>query len=117
MLTQRNELIRALLENGWQVIETEESDLDWWADEILVIESVWSPKGTRGYLTFLVDPMHDGLRKKRESVWAVAVSTERLADQHSAGSRAELSLGHNWKQRLPEFVRRVNSLRQNGAAV
>ena len=116
-MTQRNALVRMLAENGWRFIAREESDLDWWADEILVIESDWAPNGLRGYLTFLVDPMHDGLREKEEFVWAVSASAERPVDHAAAKTGILLSLGRRWKQRLPEFVRQVNSLRQTGATI
>lgn len=116
MLTQRNELIRVLSENGWQVVETLDADLDWWADEILIIESVWAPQGLHGYLTFLVDPNWNNHRKKGEHVWSVALSTE-FPDSRSANSGPQLWLGQGWKQRLPEFIPQVNALREKDAAV
>ena len=42
MHTQREELLSQLSEHGWRVTQ-EESELEWWADEMWQLESVWSP--------------------------------------------------------------------------
>jgi hypothetical protein len=55
MQAQRTELLTLLSENGWRA-EKIEKDPEWWADEIRQLESVWSPIGSRAYVTFLVNP-------------------------------------------------------------
>src|SRR6185295_12602661 len=60
--------------HGWKVVSTDEAPTDWWADTIVTLESTWSPRGAPLVLLFLVDPLHDGPRKPREHVWAIAAS-------------------------------------------
>jgi hypothetical protein len=111
MLTQRAELAKQLPENGWQVLLVEDSGLEWWADEIWLIESLWSPQGFRLYLTFLVDPMADSQRAKGQSVWAVGTSTERPTNRGSAEGKPLLSLGYGWRSHLAEFFTGLAGLR------
>ena len=111
MFTQRGELAKQLPENGWQVLVVEDSGLEWWADEIWLIESVWSPRGCCLYLTFLVDPMADSQRAKGQSVWAVGTSAERPLGRGSAEGKPLLSLGHGWRSHLAEFFAGLAGLR------
>jgi hypothetical protein len=111
MLTQRAELAKQLHENGWQVLAVEDSGLDWWADEIWLIESLWSPRGFRLYLTFLVDPMADSQRAKGQGVWAVGTSTVRPVGRGSAEGKPLLSLGGGWRSHLAEFFAGLSVLR------
>jgi hypothetical protein len=115
MLTQRTELAAQLPEHGWQVIGVEDSGLEWWADEIWLIESLWSPKGFRLYLTFLVDPMADGQRAEGQNVWAVGTSIERPVDRVSAQGKPLLSLGHGWRSHLTEFFAGLSGPRCDAA--
>ena len=52
-------------------------DLEWWADEVWKLKSTWSPEGVVVYLTFLVDPQHEGNRKK-ERLYGVLVVQKHL---------------------------------------
>ena len=113
MITQRTEILKQLPLNGWQVLSVEDSSLEWWADEIWLIESLWSPKGISLYLTFLVDPMADSRRAKGHEVWAVGTSIERLHDRVSAEGEPLLSLGHGWRSRLDEFFVGLAGLRNH----
>lgn len=111
MLTQRTELAARLPENGWRVLAVEESGLEWWADEVWLLESLWSPKGVRLHLTFLVDPMADARRAKGQSVWAVGTSIERPVDRASAEGKPLLSLGRGWGSQMAEFFDGLSALR------
>jgi hypothetical protein len=113
MFTQREELAKQLPENGWQVLAVEDSGLEWWADEIWLIESLWSPKGFRLYLTFLVDPIADGQRAKGQNVWAVGTSIGRPVDRGNAQGKPLLSLGHGWRAHLAEFFACLAALRDH----
>ena len=42
--------------NGWKIIELEKVELDWWANEMWRLESVWSPIGKTAFVTFLLEP-------------------------------------------------------------
>jgi len=118
MQTQRAEILSQLGEHGWFVVG-EESNLEWWADEIWQVESLWSPVGMRAYISFLVDPMADRTRKKGEEVWAVVVSPMKPVDRLSAEREFTLSLGQSWKERMPEFFGHLSRMRDqsidNGA--
>lgn len=108
--TQRARIIDALLMRGWEIDGTE--DGEWWADELVILRSTWSPTGARLVITFLVDPQHDGPRKKGERVWAI-VASKQPADARPTAERSGplLSLGTGWEARLGEFLDAVEKLR------
>lgn len=109
MHTQRTELLNLLPAHGWRLAGLEEN-LEWWADEMWRLESAWSPVGTPAYVTFLVDPMFEGSRKKGEAVWAVMASPDRPISRLQ-DSELTMSLGQDWKKRLPDFFQQLSSLR------
>ena len=110
MQAQRTELLNQLPAHGWRAACLEEN-LDWWADEMWLLESVWTPVGTRAYITFLVDPMFDGNRGKGEAVWAVGASHAKPMSRLQAENEFTLSLGQGWKNRLPGLFDHLSSLR------
>ena len=110
MQAQRTELLKQLPEHGWRVSGAEEN-LEWWADEMWLLESVWSPVGCRAYVTFLVDPLFDWERKKGEAVWAVMASPGRPESRLQVEGEFTLSLGQGWKNRLPAFFAHLSGLR------
>ncbi|MDP9315634.1 MAG: hypothetical protein M3R24_33030 [Chloroflexota bacterium] len=99
------ELVEQLAEHGWQIRAIEAADLDWWADEMWVLESVWSPVGERAYLTFLVDPQDTML------VWAIAASRQRPQSRPDAQQGPLIRVRHVWKQELPAFLQALARLR------
>ena len=107
--TQRSRILEALGARGWEVAAS--VDGDWWADEVLVMRSIWSPIGASFVLTFLVDPQHDGPRKKGENVWAVAASKQPRTDRTSEHAGPLLSLGRGWETGLGDFLHAVDTLR------
>ena len=110
MQAQRTELLSQLPAQGWRVKGAEEN-LEWWADEMWLLESVWSPVGSRAYVTFLVDPQFDGDRKKGEAVWAVMASPAKPSSRLNVEGEFTLSLGQGWKKRLPDFFKQLPTLR------
>jgi hypothetical protein len=112
MTTHQKELLAHLQEAGWELIRTDEPH-DWWADEIWLIRSTWSPQSAQFYLTFLVDPQLDLHRKRRkhEGVWAAAATIIPPADRRSAEQGYLFSLGHGWAERLPDFISKISNLR------
>ena len=110
MQAQRTELLSRLPEYGWRVTDPDEK-LEWWADEMWLLESVWSPVGSRAYVTFLVDPQFDGERQKGEAVWAVMVSPAKPMSRVQVEGEFTLSLGQGWKKRLPDFFDHLSTLR------
>lgn len=116
MRTQRTELLNRLPEHGWRVAGVEEN-LEWWADEMWLLESVWSPVGSRAYITLLVNPMAAPNRRKGEAVWAVAASSAKPTGRLSAEGGSMLSFGQGWEGRLPEFFDQLSMLRSQNAEV
>jgi hypothetical protein len=110
MQAQRQELFDQLPEHGWRVASQEE-ELEWWADEMWRLESLWSPVGSLTYVTFLVDPMSDRDRKKGDDVWAVMASPFKPMSRLEVEGEFTLSLGQGWKKRLPDFFAHLSRLR------
>jgi hypothetical protein len=113
MKTQRAEILNQLPRHGWRVVPVEDHELEWWADEMLVLESVWSPVGSHAYVTFLVDPQvpHSRTRKKGEAVWAVMASAGKPSAWQSVAQSFTLSFGQGWEQRLGDFFEHLDRLR------
>jgi hypothetical protein len=110
MQAQKAELLNQLPEHGWRVKASEEN-LEWWADEMLVLESEWSPVGSQAYVTFLVDPQFDGDRRKGEAVCAVMASPDKPMSRLEVADKFTLYLGQGWKKTLPDFFAHLSSLR------
>jgi hypothetical protein len=117
MKAQKTELMNQLPKHGWSISEvidneSEWNNLEWWEDEIWVLESVWSPKTSKIYLTFLVDPqapIHG--RKKDEGIWAAQASLKRLNDWKGQEGVIFLGLGKGWEKELPDFLKGIDDLR------
>ena len=99
------ELIALLPEHGWRVVSRTCEMLDWWADEVWTLESVWTPMGVRIFLTFLIDPMDDN------NVWALAASDCVMADRLAAPYGCTIRLRHVWSKRLPAWFEALDKLR------
>lgn len=92
--------------------DSEWPNLEWWADEIWILESIWSPKDCRVYLTFLVDPQSPVQgRKKGEGVWAVKASLKRPGQWMWEEGEVYLTLGQGWHHMLAGFLENVSKLR------
>ena len=110
MEAQRTEILKALPEFGWRVAALEQNP-EWWADEMWQLQSVWSSIQSRAYLTFLVDPMFEGDRKKGEGVWAVMASPSKPDSWIHGEGGFTLTLGRRWKDRLPDLLEHLSKLR------
>jgi len=111
MKTQRDEILRVLTSHGWRSVDHDRSEPGWWADEVVVLESTWAPVGAAAYVTFVVDPMHDGQRAPGEAVWACTATRQRPATRDDLAEQPTLSLGQGWNDRLTTFVDQVNAFR------
>jgi hypothetical protein len=120
MITQRNRIFELLPRYGWEVKSFEDhlrlSASDWFIDELWEIESVWSPKGLRGWVTFVVDPQTPNLieRRKGKGVWAVKAGLKRPTGWGITDDEVGLTLNAGWENRLPEFFSRLSDLRKEG---
>jgi hypothetical protein len=115
MQAQKAELLSQLSERGWCVAGVEEN-LEWWAAEMWRLESVWSPVGSRAYITFLFAPEvpllpYDKTRRRGEVVWAVMASPAQPMSRLQVEGEFTLSLGQGWKNRLPDFFAHLSALR------
>ena len=106
---QKRQLEEELTRNGWKLVSRKLDDFDWWADEQWIIESQWSPRGFRLFLTFLVDGQHEGSRPKGIGVWAIGASQEPPSDQRIDGLEAQLRPG--WDKELPRLPLLVDRVR------
>jgi hypothetical protein len=119
MIAQRNKLIELLPQYGWQVINVEDHPRgstapDWFIDELWEVESVWTPKGFKVWITFLVDPQAPNPieRKKGQSVWAVKAGLRKPPYSRIGDTEIYLPLNAGWEKRLPEFFSRLSDLRK-----
>lgn len=108
MLTQQREIQDKLEQFGWRRVAPPDYTLDWWADEVWLLRSMWSPQEYQIFLTFVVDPQWSGPRAKGQGVRAVAASTGQLEPRGAV----RLILGRGWKERLPAFFADLARLRQ-----
>jgi hypothetical protein len=107
MESQIQSVVGSLAEHGWLVRERQES-MSWWATEVWTLESEWSPRSARAFLTLLVDPMQSGVGR----VWAIGASRRPPVDRSQVWA-AFLSLGHGWQEDLGPFVAAVDALRSD----
>ncbi|MCI0525410.1 MAG: hypothetical protein L0Y75_09130 [Acidobacteria bacterium] len=121
MITQRNRLFELLPRYGWEVINVEDhlrdsTGPDWFIDEFWEIESVWSPKGLKVWITFEVDPLAPNLheRKKGELVWAVKAGLQIPSGSGIGDDEAGLTLNAGWEKWMPEFFSQLSDLRKKG---
>ena len=97
-----------LRHRGWTVVAVERPfEHEWWAAEIWLLRSLWSPTDARLHLVFLTDPMD------ASNVWAVGVSPDRPADRTRVAP--VLRLGHGWADRLPPFLADLSKFRKRRA--
>ena len=110
MTAQQQGLLDALASAGWEPEHTEQL-LEWWADEVWVMRSLWSPQGSHFYITFLVDPQADRQRRRGESVWAAKASASLPQRWQQAEREFTFSLGHGWADGLRNFINDVSGFR------
>jgi hypothetical protein len=117
MKTHKQKLIDHLECYGWDIEFIDEDRCDWWADEIWKLKSHWTPVNTVAYITALVDPQHDGNRKKGESVWAYGLSQKHPESSREAQSEGVLSFGKNFKSEIEEFVDKMQIEKASNKAI
>jgi hypothetical protein len=113
MQAQKTELFEQISSQGWTFAEVEHWELDWWADEMWRLESVWSPIGAIAYLTFLVNPSIEDWqhRKKGEEVWSVEISPEKPESRDTMPGSFVISLNQGWQKEIPRLLKHLSVLR------
>lgn len=96
--------------DGWNVSAMSSGDLEWWADEIWELRSLWSPLGLTAFMIFLVDPMWNGERMKGQGVWAVTICSQLPRDRMEAEKGAMIRV-HASKSEIEKFIEQVDKLR------
>ncbi|HKQ73219.1 MAG TPA: hypothetical protein VJ810_05785 [Blastocatellia bacterium] len=121
MITQRNKLFELLPQYGWEVINIEDQlrgsiGRDWFVDELWEVESIWTPKGLKVWIIFLIDPQTPNLRErvKGQGVWAVKAGLRKPPESRIGDAEVYLSLNVGWEKRLPEFFSHLADLRKQG---
>lgn len=111
MKTPLEKLANSLEEFGWKIERENVVDLEWWADEIWEIKSIWSPEGVTAFITFLVDPQHEGIRNKRQAVWGVSSSPTYPNTLEEARANGVVSLNDISKLKHNDFLQKIEVLR------
>ena len=111
MKTYQQKLEDYLECSGWEISSKDSDHNFWWADDFWLLKSTWSPVGSVACLTFLVDPMFDGLRKAGEAVWAVGSSKYQPIDSNQAKSNSSIVLDKKFKENIEEFLDSLEELR------
>ena len=111
MKTPQQKLRDYLEVDGWDIASARETDLEWWADEIWELRSRWSPEGAKAFVTFLVDPQHEGLRKKGQNVWGVGASAGLPASRAEAERGCISLISISKKRGIESLLERLDQLR------
>jgi hypothetical protein len=117
MNAQRDEILDQLTKHGWDAVPVEAYELEWWADEMWLLTSQWSPVGCQAYLTFVVHPIFAAPdRKKGEGVWEALASGEKPTYMKSTPDGFSLNLRQGWKEGLPELLEHLSGWRNKQRA-
>ena len=98
-------LIKSFENNGWKSMGSIDITQDWWFEDIIMLQSVWSPIGKQIYLTLLIDPMDS----KRKIVWCVSISLS-LPDQENLNWIKQITLNDIKRTDLEGFVKQINKI-------
>ncbi len=117
MNAQRDQILEQLAKHGWDALPVEEDyEREWWADEMWLLISNWSPVGSTAYLTFMVHPIfYSPDRKKGYGVFGAMVSVEKPGRQPLEAS-FEINLNQGWRERLPELLEHLSDWRNKQRA-
>jgi hypothetical protein len=108
------QLLKALIDEGWELIERNEENMFWWCDEYWTIRSIRENWGLELFILFLVDPQWDAPRKKGQGIWAIT-ATEKFPENRSEASQGIALLcmsKRKFDTKLKEFIASVNEYRR-----
>jgi hypothetical protein len=111
----RYKILSELQKHDWELSETIDKDLEWWADEQWYIKSVREHWGLEIYITFLVDPQWSGSRKKGQAIWAIMASSKlpnSWSQEISQITRLSMSKS-KFDSKLEQFIYQLNTFRIN----
>lgn len=122
MNTQKTELLQRLHRNGWDVAvlgdhDPESYTLEWWVDEAWKLTSLWSPRGLKVYLAFIIDlQVNIYKRKQGENVWAVKATLTPPTGMFGREGEVVFSLRSGWRDELSNFISELSALRSSAKA-
>lgn len=110
------EIRNLLVAQGWHINPVDLVSLDWWADEMWVLESAFSPQGKQAWLTFLVDPLiaNSATRQKGESVWAIMLTTQKPWNWQDDHTGFTMSLGSQRERAMKRLDAWLKAYRNTG---
>jgi hypothetical protein len=71
MSIYKQHLLKALVDEDWEVVKINDESAFWWCDEYWTIRSMRENWGLELLILFLVDPQWDLPRKKGQGIWAI----------------------------------------------
>jgi hypothetical protein len=108
VLTAQKRRVQTEIEKfGWKIINIDE--YEWWEHEVWEIESVWTPIGTKSFITFIVDPQ---ILNDKNAVIMVTVSKNRTANWSGNEGSFELYFNDELENNLTEFIGFLSKLRK-----
>jgi hypothetical protein len=114
MSADKQKLIDARIDEGWEVVKLDDQNLDWWCDEYWEIRSIRENFGVKLLIFFLVDPQWDGQRKKGQGSWAITATSK--FPENRLGTRHEIALlplaKRKFDAKLQEFILSLTEYRR-----
>ena len=101
---QKQTIFSKLVEDGWKITGIEKYNLDWWANEMWLLESVWSPIGQTAFVTFMLEP------ENMQYVWEIVASEKKPSGRIGNEKSFSLSI-KGWEKKLPEFIKFLSDIR------
>ena len=98
---------------GWEVENIFNESLELWADEIWELKYTWAPNGATAFITFLVDPQHEGNGRQGISVWGVGASKRFPLSREAAQGIKAIALSGAFTKDIEQFLDDMESLRTN----
>jgi hypothetical protein len=96
-------------EDGWNIENVELPSHSPWAYEIWKLTSIWSPKGTEGFLMLQLDPMPDEGKTLEEQVSSLVLSN-KLTTYWNDGHLVFIK--PKWERGLTEFMEVLSEFRK-----
>jgi hypothetical protein len=93
---------------GWRIVQRFETGLEWWAAEMWIVESVWTPQGRTAYITFLTDPQYETYGPR---VWALGLASAQPLSRADAESVGTFVVRHSWRRELASLIECLAALR------
>ena len=115
MSNYKDQLLEGLYKTGWeQLIVTTEID-EWFIDEQWKIRSIHENWGMEVYITFMVDPQWEGLRKKGQGVDNIIASLDSPHYFSKANNKiCELWMSkRKFQDKLDEFLGAINNFKKS----